>query len=531
MAAPTPKRPPAPVSRIKRLGRWFFEPLHAGPEFAPRPYEPIRERLKQWLFDPLGDPVTPGGQPAGPRRWRRNQALIRLSPYRKDDVTIEKAFRGTFVIGRTGSSKTTGVLQTYAKTFLRNDFGGLVLCAKQDEIELWQGYLRACGREKDARFFGPEYPLRFNFLRHEASRPGVQVGNLVKMILRISSTRPAPTGQGGDNAGFWLGQKETFLANAMRLLMLAKEPVDLLAIARIYKECPRTPAEAKHRDFAKTHMGQLLARANSRAQTPVQKRTADDLWHYYSQTWAGLDPETRSDAETDLNSTLDALTHDELGELFNGETNVTPEDIFEQGAVVVVAVPERVHFEAARHCALVWTQAFQRAADRRKFRFPHSRPAFLWKDECQLFAVPEDDRKFQSTCRGQGVAVVAATQNYPLLKAAYGSAEEVDAMVGNLVTKFFCCQDDPQTLEWASKMAGRRPLTRYGLSAGDGDVSSQSLSLNDSMEPALPPTELTRLKTGGEENGCIAEAIVMVAGHRCRKRHPWMLVRFNQNLP
>src|SRR5436190_4949149 len=107
---------------------------------------------------------------------------------KKDPWTIRNAFEGTAVLGATGSGKTSGSGQALAKAFLSAGFGGLVLCAKPDEAELWRRYCRQTNRSDSLIIFGPQQPYRFNFLNNEFTRPGAGAGlteNLVRLFTTI----------------------------------------------------------------------------------------------------------------------------------------------------------------------------------------------------------------------------------------------------------------------------------------------------------------------------------------------------------
>ena len=54
---------------------------------------------------------------------------------------------------------------------MRAGFGGLVLCPKIDEADLWRKYLRETGREADGIFFGEDSAVQFAVLlrAHAAS--------------------------------------------------------------------------------------------------------------------------------------------------------------------------------------------------------------------------------------------------------------------------------------------------------------------------------------------------------------------------
>lgn len=456
--------------------------------------------------------------------------LIRFSPDARDDLTLEKACENVLVTGATGSAKTTAVLALIAKTYLRNGFGGLVLCAKEDEADRWREYLDQTGRAADGRFFGIGAGLYFNFLEHEASRPGVFLENLVEMVLRVSTTQRVQS-HGGDSE-FWIPQKKKLIRNALELLMLAGERITLPGVYAVMRDTPQDAAGAKNRRARNEGVVfQFLSRAESRAQSPRQKKAITDLLDFYLREWPMLDKEVRMDVEADVTGTFDPLTRGELGELFCTTTNVTPEECF-NGAVIVINIPERVHYEAARHCGLIWMQAFQRAADRRRYAVPTTRPLFEMIDECHLFA-GDDDEKFASTSRSQGVSIVRACQNYPLLKSGYGKdADKVDGMVGNHVTKICCRNGDPQTADWQSKMVGERMMPRLSVSAnGRAGGDAYSLSVSESRERVCPPWRFADLKNAGEEHGGIAEAVVIRPGHRWRGKHPYLVARFRQFPP
>ena len=79
--------------------------------------------------------------------------LVKFSPNPQDWWTTRDAVRGTQIFGGIGSGKSSGSGKTIAKAFLKNGFGGLVLCAKPDEKENWVQYAKEMGREDDLIIF------------------------------------------------------------------------------------------------------------------------------------------------------------------------------------------------------------------------------------------------------------------------------------------------------------------------------------------------------------------------------------------
>src|SRR6516162_8726837 len=104
----------------------------------------------------------------------------------------------------TGQTAPSGSGKHLARKFLQNGFGGLVLCFKTDEADLWRSYLQHASRETDGRFFGIEEAFRFNFMDYEARGSGLDFAeNLVTLLVDIASIqkRTEPT---GSEAHFWL---------------------------------------------------------------------------------------------------------------------------------------------------------------------------------------------------------------------------------------------------------------------------------------------------------------------------------------
>jgi hypothetical protein len=96
--------------------------------------------------------------------WPLDLRLVQFSRYPEDFWTVADACQGVLILGENGSGKTSASGRLFARKYLQAGFGGLVLCFKTDEADLWRQYLKGAGREADGRFFGNE-DFRFNFLQ------------------------------------------------------------------------------------------------------------------------------------------------------------------------------------------------------------------------------------------------------------------------------------------------------------------------------------------------------------------------------
>src|SRR5580698_1197535 len=95
--------------------------------------------------------------------------LLRLSG--QDYFTLRDACQGVHVFGGIGSGKTSGSGKALAGAYLRAGMGGLVLCAKPEEVDLWLSYCKANGRADSVVLFDETHG--FNFIAYELSRLGL----------------------------------------------------------------------------------------------------------------------------------------------------------------------------------------------------------------------------------------------------------------------------------------------------------------------------------------------------------------------
>jgi hypothetical protein len=455
-------------------------------------------------------------------RWPLDMPLVAMSKHAADQWRLRDALSGLVILGNNGSGKTTSSGRIVAQSFLRANLGGLILCAKTDEATRFVKYAKAMGRERDLRVFGVDEPYRFNFISYEAERTNVQVESLVHMLVTIATGRR--TEAKGDEATFWKPQKLKFLRNCITLLLMAGESVDLVSIYKILSSAPQDLDQVDKRSWQdKSYLYHLLIKADQKSphhpELPMVKT-------YWLTEWAKLNPKTRGTVEADLTGLLDPLTRGALGELFSGQSNLTPDDVL-GGRLVVVNIPEREHYEAARYCALIWMQMLERTVDRREFRAGEDRPIFIWIDEAQLYA-HETDPFFQATCRSKGCAVVRICQNYPLLRVAYGSKDVVDSLLENHVSKILH-RNDGETNEWAARLIGKHIDVRHSISRNGTSGSDQQISASEHEVDSCPTSEFINLRSGGPPDW-LAEAVLFQSGRQWLGSLRWARRTFTQEI-
>ena len=464
--------------------------------------------------------------------WPLDLRLVQFSRYPEDFWTVADACQGVLILGENGSGKTSASGRLFARKYLQAGFGGLVLCFKTDEADLWRQYLKGAGREADGRFFGASEEFRFNFMDYEARSSGVDfVENLVTLLIDVASIQRR-TEATGSEAHFWLPQKKKLLRNAISLLVLAQESIQLRTLYQLIVSSPRDPQQVSSRDWqSQSYLYGLLQRAESKI--GQHREEWDLITNYFLVELPNLASKTRETIFADFTGMFDPLTRGKVGELLGTTTNLTPDDIFD-GKIIVIDLPVARYREIGQYVALIWTQLFQRAVDRRDYQPPVSRPVFLWVDEAQKFTI-EQDAEFQTTARSKGISVVRLSQNVPNFLASFGRDGKalVDTLLGNHVTKIFHRQGDPATNRWASDVIAKE--TQYRMSVSTTGTVHQPIDLNPQWsvqevnEDSCPPEEFINLKNGGKRNGLIVEAILFQSGRLWKKDQRWTVVRFSQN--
>jgi type IV secretory pathway TraG/TraD family ATPase VirD4 len=473
--------------------------------------------------------------------------LLQLSPH--DVWTVGDACQGTQIFGGTGSGKTSGSGQAIAKAFLRAGFGGLVLTAKPDERALWQRYAEATGRADALLLFAPGSPWRFNFLDYEARRPGRGGGlteNLVTVFASVLEVAERRSGQA--SADYWQRAARQLLRNAVDLCLLATGGVSLLDLYRVIASAPRHPDEKNAAAWREASLCfRYLEQADRRELAEASRHDFDLAARYWLEEFPHLAEKTRSVIVSSFTSMADGFLRGPVRELFCTSLTVLPE-MTHEGAVIVLDLSLKEFGEVGVLAQVIFKLLWQQAVERRNVA-AHPRPVFLWADEAHFFVHPYDSL-FQTTARSARACTVYLTQNLPNYFHALGGdrgRDQVHALLGNLQTKLFHANNDPETNRWAAELFGQTWQYRTASSTtrqeqqpaipGDmrdmpsfgGTQSSSTVSSNEQLAYEVLPHTFTVLATGGPASGFIVEAVAAQGGRRWRasgKNH--LRVRFSQ---
>ncbi|MES2572758.1 MAG: type IV secretory system conjugative DNA transfer family protein [Verrucomicrobiota bacterium] len=473
--------------------------------------------------------------------WSLDERVCSFSNRPADTWRLRDACEGTLIMGASGSGKTSGSGRLIAKSMLRNGFGGLVLCAKSDEPELWRQYARETGREESLLYFGePGREWAFNFLDYECQRPGAGAGlteNLVNLFLQVAEISENKHGRGGKD-DFWQRTMKQMLRNAIDIVSIARGGVSLTEIHHVIQSAPQSLSQTRSVEWQeRSDCYSYLKQAEEAAN--IDRSRLNDFQmagQYWMQEFPSMADKTRSIIVSSFTSMADGFLRGKLRNLFCGETNCVPEMVL-NGTVVVVALPVKEYAEIGQFAAALWKYMLQKALERRADLGTESaRPVFIWADEAQYFFTSYD-QLFQTTARSAKAATVYLTQNLPNLYDAFGGdgagKSKADSLLGNLGTKIFHANSDPVTNHWASETIGKtsRIMLNYsdGRSSSFGGSPSRNMGQGGSemIDHEVRPREFQTLLRGGPPKG-VVEGIVYQSGRQWSTGKLWRKTGFSQ---
>lgn len=447
--------------------------------------------------------------------------------------TTRQACEGVQILGGIGSGKTSGSGAALARAYLRAGFGGLVLCAKKDELETWQRYARETGREDSLLIFDNSGEWVFPFLQYEIEREGEGAGyteNIVRLFMTVHEAISRRTGGGGDP--YWTSAMQQLIRNAVDLALIATGSVSVPVLYDIVRTAPQSMEERFSEQWQdESYCCQLLLQGNSQNLDKWAQYDFDACAAFWMREFPAISPKTRSGIISMFTVTADCFMRRPFRQLFseppeNPERIAYPE-LTQEGVIIVMNLPVKEYGDAGRAVQVVYKYMWQQAIERRNVR-ENPRPVFLWVDEAQNFAT-EYDMQFQATARSSRACTVYLTQNLPNYFAELGNKDRVHSLVGNLQTKIWHANSDPETNTHAAEVIGRSWQTRRGESQNfGGQALNFGQSSNESFDYDVPPQVFTRLPKGGPDNANVVGGVVFQNGRSWGGDNTYLFATFNQ---
>ena len=472
-----------------------------------------------------------------------DRELITLEPG-GDKLTVRHMTEGTFIVGGTGSGKTSGSLATITRAFLEAGFGGLFLTTKPGDFKEYRSWAEETGRLEDVIEFSPAEKWKFDFLDYEVQREGEGAGltvNLVRLFETVLEVTGAQTGKSSNEGdSYWKFAQQQLLSNLVDLALLSKGVVTLPLLYELLISAPPVPEAHSSDEWSAWRAGSLLYQSIGEAQekieagelTPLQTRDFHMVARYFTAEWPNLNERTRSIIENLFSSMATGLLKGYVSELFcSGETNVTPDMTFDEGKIIIVSLPVKEWGTLGLMASAIWKLAWQKAIERRNVEHSPT-PAFLIVDEVQLH-LNSQDQLFQTTARSSRACVIYATQSYSNLIAALGGGEkakaEADSLLGNLNLKIFHANSDAVTNMWASNLIGK--VWSWRVSAGYSEQRgsrSESANVQENLAFLVEPAQFGVLRRGSPENNLEVDGIIHQAGRVFSNEQTYLEAVFKQ---
>lgn len=425
-----------------------------------------------------------------------NYTLINFSEDPADKWRLSDAVRGVQVFGGIGSGKSSGSGKLLALTFLKNGFGGLVLCGKPDERENWEKYARLTGRYDDLIFFDKYSGYEFNPLIYELTRETEGAGdttnivNLFMSVYKLGKRINGSEAKSGDS--FWENALRRLLIRTIDLLKFAKEELSIVNIIDVISDAPygsdfltyrdELKEQAKQKgqedclkewylstyctacvmnlvDNLKAEKDQLLKDKEEltekvkklgielfiEEQEEIEEREEElaekgilckSIERYFLKELANLAHETHSSLLEMAYGITEPFMNGILARQFAKGLNIVPEVTFNcedgRGKIIILDYPVKNYLESGIYAQSIFKLLWQQSVERRKIAEGEYAIPVFLWADESQFFVSEYDMIFQTTARSSRACTVFLTQNISNYYAMMGG-ENAKSRVDSLL--------------------------------------------------------------------------------------------------
>ncbi len=465
--------------------------------------------------------------------WSLDFPLFQFS--RDDAFTLRNAVESVAIFGELGAAKTTGSVAWILLKYLEIGMGGLVCCVKPGDRELIETYARQTGREDSLIVVSPGNNWRCNLIRYALMRPGVKgsrVEQLVSLLMTI--VEAAERSERGSRQGdkFWQRSLRQILRNGLEVCIAARAEVTMSLLHDVITSAPRSHAEVQSETWQKdSACYRIIETAEARERREREQNDFELAARYFLRDFPDLPNDTRGSILATYAVMANVLLRGHMADLFDGETNFIPDLTFD-GAVIILDPPTKVYGAPGVYVQSAFTYLWQLACEQRDVK-TSPRPVFWFVDEAHEL-VCNYRPEFLATARSARVASVLISQNKPNYLAAMGGEagrHRVDAFLGNMGTKIFHANGDPETNKWASDTISEEVQTRTNWHGTTRTDRAGAVAANRSG--ARSCRQNYRPQKRRPQNGFVTEAIVYRTGasFAANEFQPWLRTAFSQQIP
>ena len=444
---------------------------------------------------------------------------------------------GVAITGRAGSGKTSSSGREIAQAIINHrNSGGLILAAKPEDLGMWLTLFAKAGRQDDLLVFSPDSSLRFNFLGYVLAMGG-QTRDVTRCITVIGETLRSADTKGGENGDFWEREQDRMIYNAVEVVKLATGTVSAPDIQRFISTAANSAAQISTPEWQAGFCNQCLATAFDKPKTAIEAHDYQLATDYWLGEFPNMADKTRSSILTGVMGILHVFNMGVVRELVSTTTNCSPDDML-VGKWIIVNMAPAEWGDTGALVAAGWKFLTQRRILRRHVGSSDCINV-IWADEYHQF-VNSYDAHYLAQCRSHRGCMVVLSQSlasyYAALKGDAGRYQ-ADALLPNFSTKIFHALGDAKTAEWAAGLLGKSLQTFVGLSMGPVENATEAVSgrarvttsTNQQYQLVLQENIfMNGLRTGGEANGLLCDAIVIRSGEPFSNQQNWLWVSFHQ---
>lgn len=444
-----------------------------------------------------------------------------------DPFTMRDLVRSVSIMGSTGSGKTSGPGYQLGKALAANPrVGGLIIASKPEDRAMWQGIIG-----DRLIIVGPDGKHRFNVLDFEAKN-GADAREITQCIMTISET--LLRAEGHSNDPFWTQQQRRTIHNAAEIVNQANRRVTPWSIQGFINEAALSGEELESEKWKASYHKEMLDKAAP--QNEVEEHDYKLAKQFWLTEWPYMADKTRSSILAGVMGYLHVFNTGGVRKMIGMDTTLTPA-IFDEGAWVLVDFPVANYGVAGAFIAGAWIYATQRHVLRRAAR-AETPVTCLWIDEFQNH-ITSFFARYLAECRSHLGCAIVLTQSMHSFFSSIGGREaqsHTKALLANFGHKIFMALGDDESAQYAASLIGKGILHMGGSSIKRNDPNGGAFgspqvdfSLSERIEQVLQNGAfLHGLKTGGPENGYIAEGFVIRNGNLFSNGFNFMRVAFSQ---
>jgi hypothetical protein len=451
-------------------------------------------------------------------------------PYRVRDLLNG----GTLILGRSGSGKTSSSGRTLMRKIVENpNSGGLILAATPQDAGDVRAVFEKAGRLNDLIVFSADGPRRTNFLQWLGRG---QTRNVVQALMMIGQSLQSGSSKSKNDEQFWVQLNERYFYNSVAALQAAGEPITPDRLLKFLMTAATSPEQQKSEEWQRGYHNRVMEKASAREKTQLEEHDFKLCLDFWVHEFPFMDPRTRGNGMAGVMNILHTFCTGIVREMVaSDEPNVTPDAVLQGQWLVVDFAPSEWHAVGSLICA-GWKYLTQLAVLQRKAT-EASPFVTIWCDEAHQF-VNDFDSHYIAQCRSHRGCLIQLTQSvnsfYSKLKGREGEAE-ANALLANFSTIIVhIC--DPITAKWACDKLGKRKEILFSGSSQTADTVWDQLfgkqrytgSFAEHYESTLQSQEFMVGRTGGEENGYVADAIVIRSGSLFSDGKAFQRVAFSQ---